>query len=250
MYFQQWKEYFLSNQTHFDHIRIAEPDLFCISEQQRFASSLQQFQRGEYSEGKHLLQFAKKNGDAYYTAAIKLFINEEQDHAMILGQFLDKHSIPRIKNHWVDGVFRMLRKLAGIENTISILLVAEIISKVYYKALFNATSSSLLKEICLQILRDEEKHLHFQCCTLNRLQNKKTVAGKFFWQLYLQIILTGTIAVVWKYHQPVLKNGGFSFKSFYQANQNIFHLLLQMIKGQKEIPSALSNTYDEELLIA
>jgi uncharacterized membrane protein len=249
MYFQQWQEYFLSNQNHFDHIRLQDEDLFCIAEQKRFASSLQQFQRGEYSEGKHLLSFAKQHGDPYYTEAIKLFIKEEQDHAMILGQFLDKHSIPRIKDHWVDGVFRMLRKLAGIENTISILLVAEIISKVYYKALYNATSSELLKEICLQILRDEEKHLHFQCCTLNRLQNKKTKTGKILWQLYLQVILIGTIAVVWNYHQAVLRSGGVTYAGFYKANQTIFQSLLQMIKGQKEIPPALLLIKDE-LLIA
>jgi hypothetical protein len=249
MYFQQWQEYFHSNQSHFDHIRISDNDLFCIAEQKRFASSLQQFQRGEHSEGKHLLQFAKQYGDPCYTAAIKLFIKEEQDHAMILGKFLDKHSIPRIKDHWVDGVFRMLRKLAGIENTISILLVAEIISKVYYKALFNATSSQLLKDICLQILRDEEKHLHFQCCMLNRLQSKHTKAGNFLRQQYVHLILTGTIAVVWNYHQTVLRAGGFTFLSFYKANQTIFKSLLHMIKGQKEIPPALV-TIKDELLIA
>jgi uncharacterized membrane protein len=249
MYFQQWQEYFLSNQTHFDHICLQKEDLFCIAEQKRFASSLQQFQRGEHSEGKHLLSFAKQYGDPYYTAAIQLFIKEEQDHAMILGKFLDKYSIPRIKDHWVDGVFRMLRKLAGIENTISILLVAEIISKVYYRALMNATSSELLKDICLQILRDEEKHLHFQCYTLNRLKNKHTRAGNFLRYLYLKVVLTGTIAVVWNYHQAVLRSGGFTFATFYKANQTIFQSLLQMIKGQKEIPPALVHIQDE-LLIA
>jgi rubrerythrin len=249
MYFQQWKEYFELNQTHFAHINFSKPDLFCVQEQKLYTASLQQFQRGEHSEGKHLLQYAKQYGDTCYTDAIKLFIKEEQDHALVLGKFLHKHDLPRIKHHWVDGVFRFMRQLSGIENTISILLVAEIISKVYYKALQQATSSELLRAICEQILKDEEKHLHFQCATLRLLQVKSDKISQWLKSAYIKTVLTGTVVVVWKYHKIVLQNGGHTFKSFHQKNMSILSELLQMIKGQKEIPSALSEI-ENKLLIA
>lgn len=249
MYFKTWKEYFELNQTHFAHISFSKTDLFCVQEQKLYTSSLQQFQRGEHSEGKHLLRYAQQYGDPCYTEAIKLFIKEEQNHALVLGRFLDKHGIPRIKDHWVDGVFRFMRQLSGIENTITVLLVAEIISKVYYRALQKATSSELLQAICEQILKDEEKHLHFQCTTLKIMQSDSNKISKFLKAVYIKTVLTGTIVVVWKYHHIVLKNGGHSFLSFYRQNHQILTELLEMIKGQKEIPPALS-TIRNELLIA
>lgn len=248
MYFQQWKDYFLINQSHFSHIDFSKSDLFCLDEQKLFNSSIQQFQRGEHSEGKHLLKYAKQYGDPCYTEAIKLFIKEEQTHALVLAKFLDKHGIPKIKHHWVDGVFRMLRQLSGIENTITILLVAEIISKVYYRALMNATTSELLQQICAQVLKDEEKHLHFQCCTLKILQQKKSKMAKLFWEFYFKTILKGTTVVVWKYHKKVLQAGGFNFYDFDNACSSIINELLQMIKGQKEIPSALEPVIQEKLI--
>jgi hypothetical protein len=240
MYFQQWKDYFFINQSHFSHIDFNRPDLFCLDEQKQFNSSIQQFQRGEHSEGKHLLKYAKQYGDPLYTEAIKLFIKEEQQHALVLAKFLEKHDIPKIKDHWVDSVFRMLRQLSGIDNTVTVLLVAEIISKVYYRALMKATSSELLQQICEQVLKDEEKHLHFQCCTLKILQHKKSKMVKKLWELYFKTILTGTTLVVWTYHKQVLKAGGLSFYDFSRSCKSALDELLQMIKGQKEIPSALS----------
>src|SRR6476620_3746422 len=94
---------------------------------------------GYNSEGKHLYSFAKRFPDPGYLECIRLFIPEEQMHAKVLAKFMKKHDIPQIKNHWTDSVFRWLRKLAGIENTVRVLLVAEIIAKVYYKGLKQAT---------------------------------------------------------------------------------------------------------------
>jgi hypothetical protein len=249
MHFLQWHQYFLMNQNHFDHINFQEPDMFCVEEQQLFIKSLQQFQRGEHSEGKHLLQFAKQTNDDSYIKAVKLFIKEEQHHALALGKFLSKNDISCIKHHWVDTVFRKLRQLSGIENTISILLVAETISKIYYRALVQATSSLLLQQICMQILRDEEKHLHFQCYTLRYMLSKKSRLYNRLWGWYLGIVLSGTLLVVWKYHQTVLKQSGMQFDEFFRSGKSIFYSLHAMIKGQEEIPPALS-LLNDELLIA
>lgn len=167
MNYTEWEIYFQQNQVHFRDIDFTAPDELGPDERSIIYSSLQQFQRGENSEGKHLFAFAKTNPDPAYLRCIGLFIREEQSHARVLGAFMDKHNITRIKNHWVDGVFRWLRKSAGLENTIRVLLTAEIISKIYYVGLCKTTGSSLLKKICNQILKDEDQHIAFQCDTLN-----------------------------------------------------------------------------------
>jgi hypothetical protein len=78
---------------------------------------------------------------------------------MVLGRYMDKENIPKIREHWLVNIFRWLRKRAGLENTLTVLFTAEIISKVYYKALANATQSDILKKICTQILYDEDFHI-------------------------------------------------------------------------------------------
>ena len=93
---------------------------------------------------------------------------------MSLGQFLDREGIPRLKHHWVDEVFRKLRRFSGLEFSISVLIVAEVVSSVYYKALKFATKSRILQQICNQILWDEKHHLQFQASALRAIAENKS----------------------------------------------------------------------------
>jgi hypothetical protein len=222
MSYQRWKRYFESNQSHFSDINWDEGDCLKEDEKELISSSLQQFQRGENSEGKHLFAYAKTFPDPVYLECIRLFICEEQVHAGVLGSYMDKYSIPRIRDHWVDGVFRWLRKLAGIENTITILLIAEIISRVYYAALKRATGSSMLQKICEQILKDEDQHISFQCFTLRFFCQKRSPAGKFLIRTLQFVLMNGTIAIVWLYHNRVLRKGGHSVVTFWQSVLRVY----------------------------
>ena len=64
MRFNQWKEWFLQNQNHFSDIEWNDWRLLSNPECRLIKSSIQQFQRGENSEGKHLFNYAKTMGDA------------------------------------------------------------------------------------------------------------------------------------------------------------------------------------------
>ena len=195
MRFNQWKEWFLQNQNHFSDIEWNDWRLLSNPERRLIKSSIQQFQRGENSEGKHLFNYAKTMGDDSYTETIRLFIKEEQTHARVLGVYMQKRGIPRITDHWVDNVFRALRKLAGLRVTLTVLLTAEIIAKTYYKALFRATDDQLLREICEQILKDEDKHIEFQCYTLRILFEKRPgwhgIANKWFHEILIRGVRDG-----------------------------------------------------------
>ena len=211
MEFKEWKEYFMQNQNHFAEINFEDHDQLSAEERAVISSSLQQFQKGESSEGRHLYSFAKEFSDPEYLECIKLFIREEQQHAAVLASFMNKFQIPLIKGHWVDDVFRWLRKAGGIQNTINILLIAEIIAKVYYRALLHATVSGLLKRICLQILSDEEEHIRFQCDMLKIFYNRQSWLTNLIIRNFQVILMTGTTLIVWWYHRPVLKRGGYYF---------------------------------------
>jgi len=222
MQFNEWKEYYLQNRGHFSDIDFDADDQLSAEEKGLIFSSIQQFQRGENSEGKHLYAFAKSFPDPFYLDCIRLFIPEEQMHARVLGRFMKKHDIPAIKTHWVDNIFRWLRKLAGIENTVRVLLVAEIIAKVYYKGLCQATGSQLLRKICNQILVDEEQHILFQCDALRFLHRRKNRFHRFVVCVWQRTLMTGTIIVVWHCHKKVLRKGGYYFWKFFFENLLVY----------------------------
>ena len=232
MEFKIWKEYFRQNQNHFANIAFDGHECLSMEERSIISSSLQQFQKGESSEGRHLFAFAKQFEDPEYLECIRLFIREEQKHAAVLAAFMHKFQIPLIKGHWVDRVFRWLRKAGGIQNTVSILLIAEIIAKVYYRALHNATECDLLKKICLQILRDEEEHIRFQCDLLNKFHRRQSSLTNFLSGSFQLFLMTGTILVVWWYHRKVLKQGGYYSGRYFFETLSIFFEAGQQIKNR------------------
>jgi hypothetical protein len=233
MSYNHWKKYFEHNSSHFKHIQWDEADILSAEEKNVITKSLQQFQEGENSEGKHLFHFAKSLNDPDYLDAIRLFIKEEQTHALVLGKFMNKHSISKSKGHWVDGVFRWVRKLFGLENSIVVLVTAEIISKVYYDALKNATGSVILRQLCDQILEDEEQHIAFQCHTLNLLYHKKSFLSKFLGRSWHLFLMTGTILVVWIYHKKVLKKGGYYLSRFFLQTMLTFLSADELVKNKQ-----------------
>ena len=233
MKFSSWYQYFLSNRNHFDHLDWKNKELLTGAEKEIITSSIQQFQRGEYSEGKHFLQFAKSMKDESYIETVKIFIKEEQDHAAVLGKFMNIQTIEKLGSDWLDNTFRWLRKLAGLEGTVTVLLTAEIISMVYYKALKLVTSSVLLQQICKQVLIDEEMHLRFQSYALGLLYKRKMRISFFISKFLHKILMAGTIIMVWLYHKKVLRAGRYNFFLFFHEVWKEFLKCEKMIKGNE-----------------
>ena len=60
MSYQPWAQYFEEHTNHFDHVDFEKPDELTLHELRLIKTSIRQFQRGEHSEGKHLMQYAKE----------------------------------------------------------------------------------------------------------------------------------------------------------------------------------------------
>jgi hypothetical protein len=215
----EWAEYFLRNRE----CLLEQPwELgaeVTAAECEAIASSLQEFQLGESSEGRNLVTaakaYAKRANDPTYVEALRLFIAEEHRHARDLGRFLDLAGVPRAAAAWPDTVFRWMRRGAGLETSIVVLVTVEIIAKVYYAALREATASRLLRRLCDQILRDEVMHVHFQTERLAILRSGRPrwrVAGRQFLHRFL---MAGTCFVVWHKHGRAVRAGGYGFGRFW-----------------------------------
>jgi len=231
MQFSNWKIYFENNQSHFDHIEWNTAPQLSEDEKKLITNSLQQFQKGEQSEGKHLYSYAKTFPDPAYVEAIRLFIKEEQDHARVLARFMEIENIPRIRKHWLDNIFRVLRKLSNLENTVTVLITAEIIAKPYYKALKNATNSRLLVDLCNQILTDEEGHIAFQVDTLKAFYLKKNMLSRFMSRVWHRILMMATILIVWKQYHRLFNATGSTLSIFFMETMLIFLAADREIRG-------------------
>lgn len=180
------------------------------------AESLRQFQLGESSDGLHLLQYARdfgaKTGDPFLGEAMALFIQEENRHAHWLGEFLRAQGEPLLKRHWVDSVFRLIRKPLGFGLMVAVLVCAEIVAVPYYTAVRRGSRSEWLRAICWRLLRDEAHHLRFQATNLGAAWRRWRFVPLF--RKAHQALMLVTCAVVWRDHGVVLRAGGYGFGGF------------------------------------
>ena len=216
-----WVEHFKRSLRRPDIVSGTTPVELSPAEVDAIAASVQEFQLGESSEGRHLItaayRYAAASGDYAYVSSLRLFIAEENRHAQELGRFLDLARIPRMSASWPDTVFRMLRRRAGLELSIVVLVTAEIIAKVYYAALRDATGSPVLRRLCEQILRDERHHVHFQSQRVALLRAQRWRPSIRVRVALHRFLLAGTCVVVWRKHGRAMRAGGFGFRRFWCA---------------------------------
>ena len=195
----------------------SHPQILTDNELRLVSGSIQQFQLGEGSDGSGLIRRGSTSRlaalDPNFIPSLELFIKEEQRHSRHLARFLQREGVALLQQHWVDRVFRRVRKFAGLELCLRVLVMAEIVAVPYYTALQRATGSALLQRICANILADEADHLRFQAENLKRLQSSRRSRPSLelvFWR-WFQL---GTLLVVWHEHGEVLRAGRYGWNSF------------------------------------
>jgi hypothetical protein len=220
----RWCAYYRANREKLLDLPWEEEVRLTEAERATITKSVQDFQLGESSDGRNLIraarEYAAASGDGDYPEAIRLFIAEEQRHSGDLGRFLTKADIPLLTRTWTDTIFRWLRRLAGLELFLTVLVTAEMIGKVYYKALRKATGCLLLRRLCEQLLRDEMKHIRFHVERLALLRRDRP-RWKVIWaQAWHRFLFGGTCLVVWWRHRAVFKAGGYRFRRFWAEAWN------------------------------
>lgn len=195
---------------------------YSLSSSERLAvsCSIAEFQKGESSEGKHLISVARKHAaamnDPIYLDATILFIKEEQRHARDLRKYMALRDIPVARSAWPDTVFRFIRRLSGLEMSICVLVTAEIIAQSYYPALRQATNDPVLKRLCDQIIEDEEAHVAFQTERIASLRKSAFCVRRKLSELMQRFLFSGTLVVVWIQHGSVFIRAGFTFSSYWK----------------------------------
>ena len=199
-------------------------------ERRLIARSIAVFQLGEQSDGSGLLRaasrFAAVHGDDLLPRITELFIREERRHARLLREFMEDHGIRAKSNHWTDAIFRRVRRLAGFELYLHILIIAELIGNVYYRALEAATGCQRLKVLCRTLLADELAHVGYESELILELRARKHPALRALIRLVHRAFFCGAACAVWISHRAVLRHAGHTGGGFLRAcfAQYAFHL--------------------------
>lgn len=231
---ERWLAYFRTNARRKDRFPWRAGARITEAERAAIGRSIAMFQLGESGEGRHIQRAAERylqrGGDPAYLPALKLFIREEQRHGRDLGRFMDLAGITRWRRCGTDGLFRFMRHTGGLERAIAVLLTAELIAQVYYRALREATGSPLLKRLCGRILRDEVYHVRFQCERIGMLRRGRRGWDRS-WRLALQrALFAGAVAWVYLTHGRALRAGGFGLARFWRACWGRFRAARAMLE--------------------
>jgi hypothetical protein len=211
--------------------------------------SIKQFQLGESGEGRHLKKCARihaqRAGDLEYPRAIDLFVAEEQRHSGLLGRYLHLAGEELLINSKVDGIFRWLRHLMGLELSLIVLSTAEVVATVYYRALRDATDCELLRSICRQILRDEAGHLAFHRDRFLTLRWKRSLVTRSILRLVHHALLMVTLLPVWWCHQRVFRAGGIGFLKLTRDTHCRLHADLRRVGLRARLRRMISQVVPE-----
>jgi hypothetical protein len=213
-----WLNHFEYHAEHPRCLPAGLADVLRPEERRLVASSIATFQLGEQSQGGTLLRAAQRFARTHESPALvrimELFIREEQRHAESLRVFMEDHRIPLRSRHWTDEVFRRVRRLAGLELYLCVLISAELIGNVYYRALGSATGCQRLKLLCRALVADELVHVAFESQLLLALRGARSHWTRGPIRLLHRAFFAGTACVVWSTHRPLLRQAGHDARTF------------------------------------
>ena len=227
-----WLELFGERAYQLQIRRPAPEDRLTDEERELIGASLGTFQLGEQSEGRTLQAFAEKfaqqHGIPELPTVTALFIREEQHHAAQLREFMLANGIPLKERNWTDSIFRRIRKLAGYEAAVTVLVTAEMIGFVYYRALARATNSRCLKTICRTMCADESLHLRYETQLLMTLRGERAPTRKRMVEFLHRSLLTVSACVVFQDHRKVLVHAGYDLGSFVRDCRATYRMVMRV----------------------
>ena len=185
--------------------------------------TLQRFQLGESGEGNFLKQWAMQAHDDDFMAAIDLFVKEEQNHSHMMACLLRALEAPLLEGHWSDNLFVFARRLGGLKFEIMMFLVAEIIAKRFFRALYDGSTDPVVRAVFRQIVREERAHVAFNCEALKRFCEPLSELEKWAMRGLWRVLFRLTCLLVMFDHRGALHAAGVSGVQFWNETGAIFN---------------------------
>jgi hypothetical protein len=144
---------------------------------------------------------------------------------------MTENQIAPKRTDWTDHVFRRVRRLAGLELYLHVLITAELIGIVYYRALETATSCPRLRMLCRHLVSDELAHVGFESQLLLALREAQHSPVRALLHWAHRGFFAVTAGVVWWTHRAVLRRSGYSAATFLRACLSQYAFYLEPVKA-------------------
>jgi hypothetical protein len=183
------------------------------------ARSLEQFQLGDGGGPAYLIawnreRFLSENPGT--RELVDLWFAEEREHARLLGAAVARFGGRCIQGHWSFTAFCLTRKWFGVRFELTVLLLTEIVSTVYYRLLRKHGQDPALRSMCRLILRDEIGHVAFHRDRLARAAKLGWRGYGRCWEAVFRVLGLTAASVLWVNHAVGLKALGASTPEFYR----------------------------------
>jgi hypothetical protein len=180
--------------------------------------SLEQFQLGDGGGPACLIAWNAERlraSGAGTRALVDLWFAEEREHARLLGAAVARFGGHCIRGHWSFTAFCLVRKYGGVRLELTVLLLTEIVSTVYYRLLRRHGADVALRSMCRLILRDEAGHVAFHRARLACAVGAGRARCGTWWETRFRALGLAAATMLWVNHAPALCAAGASRAEFY-----------------------------------
>jgi hypothetical protein len=180
--------------------------------------SLEQFQLGDGGGPADLIARDRERFLSFCTGArtlVNLWFAEEREHSRLLGRAVARFGGHCIEGHWSFSAFCFSRKWFGVRFELTVLLLTEIVSTVYYRLLRRYCDDDAVRSMCRLILRDEAGHVAFHRDRLARAGRHSGIYGWRLWKFAFRMLGFAAGTMLWVNHAPCLRAVGATTAEFY-----------------------------------
>jgi hypothetical protein len=181
--------------------------------------SLEQFQLGDGGGPASLIGWDAERlraSDPAVRELVDRWFAEEREHARLLNGAVARFGGRPIRGHWSFHVFCCVRRWLGVRFELTVLLLTELVSTVYYRLLRRHGKDPALRGMCRLILRDEAGHVAMH---LDRLVAAARAEGAGYgpvWELWFRALGFSAATMLWVNHAPGLRAVGARGWEFYR----------------------------------
>ncbi len=181
--------------------------------------SLEQFQLGDGGGPAYLIAWDREqflSASEGTRQLVNLWFAEEREHARLLGAAVARFGGHCIHSHWSFTAFCLSRKWIGVRFELTVLLLTEIVSTVYYRLLHRHGKDTALRAMCRLIIRDEVGHVAFHRDRLARAARAGNASHGKCWELCFRTLGFAAATMLWINHAPGVTALGASTGEFYR----------------------------------
>jgi hypothetical protein len=215
----RWLAHFRRNRTNRPEPDWATPVTLAADVTRQLVRSLEQFQLGDGGGPAYLIARDRERflaGAEGTRELVDLWFAEEREHARLLGAAVARFGGRCIPGHWSFTAFCLTRQWFGVRFELTVLLLTEIVSTVYYRLLRRHGADPALRSMCRLILRDEAGHVAFHRDRLARAARAGRAGYGGLWELWFRLLGLAAASMLWVNHAPGLRALGAGDAEFYR----------------------------------